>query len=96
MYVTIRKYPGCKDAKEVNRVAMAELLPVLRKVAGFRSYVIVDTGNGSVASIGMFDSQAAAEAANQRAREVVGRTSSSGLLPNPPEITVGEVLGDAT
>ncbi len=96
MYATIRKYPGCKDVKEVNRVAMAELLPVLRQVAGFHSYVIVDTGNGSIASIGMFDTQAAADAANQRAREVVGRTSMKTLLPNAPEITVGEVLGEAT
>lgn len=95
MYLTMRKYPGCKDVKEVNRVAMAELLPVLREVPGFRSYTIVDTGNGSIASIGVFDSQAAAETANTRAREVVQRTSMNSLLPNPPEITVGEVLGDA-
>ncbi len=95
MYVTIRKYPGCKDVKEVNRVAMAELLPVLRTVPGFRSYTIVNTGNGSIASIGVFDSLASADAANQRAREVVARTSMATLLPNPPEITVGDVLGDA-
>ena len=95
MYVTIRKYAGCGDLKEINRVARDELLPVLRKVAGFRSYAVVDTGNGSAASIGMFDSQAAAETANQRAREVVQRTSLKDLLPNPPEITVGEVLSEA-
>lgn len=68
MYVTIRKYAGCGDLKEVNRVALAELLPVLRTIPGFRSYVIVDTGNGTGASIGMFDNEAAAENANQQAR----------------------------
>jgi len=34
MYMTIRKYQGCKDVNEVNRVATAELLPVLRRIAG--------------------------------------------------------------
>ena len=48
MYVTIRKYPGCKNVKEVDRIAMAELLPVLKQVDGFRSYVIVDSGNWHV------------------------------------------------
>jgi hypothetical protein len=95
MYVTIRKYAGCGDLKEVNRVALAELLPVLRTIPGFRSYVIVDTGNGTGASIGMFDNKAAAENANQQARAVVRRTALRVLLPNPPEITVGEVLGEA-
>jgi len=95
MYVTIRKYPGCKDAKEVNRVALAELLPVLRKIAGFHSYVIVDTGNDTVASIGMFASKESAENANQQARAVVQSTALKILLPNPPEIIVGAMLGDA-
>lgn len=66
MYVTIRKYAGCGDLKEVNRVALAELLPVLRTIPGFRSYVIVDTGNGTGASIGMFDNKAAAETPTSR------------------------------
>ncbi len=95
MYMTIRKYRGCKDVKEVNRVALAELLPVLRTIAGFRSYEIVDTGNGTVASIGVFDNKEAAENANQQARAVVQRTALKDLLPNAPEITVGEVLGHA-
>jgi hypothetical protein len=95
MYVTIRKYSGCGDMKEVNRVALAELLPVLRTIAGFRSYVIVDTGKGTGASIGMFDNKEPAENANQQARGVVQRTALKDLLPNPPETTVGEVLGEA-
>jgi hypothetical protein len=68
---------------------------VLRKIAGFRSYVIVDTGKGTGASIGMFDNKEASQNANQQARGVVQRTALKTLLPNPPEITVGEVLGEA-
>lgn len=95
MHMTLRKYPGCKNVKEANRIAMAELLPVLRTVPGFRSYTIIDTGSGSIASIGVFDTAAAAETANARAREVVARTGMAALLPNPPDITIGEILSDA-
>ena len=44
MYVTIRKYTGCGDVGEIDRISQAELLPLLRKVKGFRSYVTIDTG----------------------------------------------------
>jgi hypothetical protein len=47
-----------------------------------------------VASIGMFDSKASAEAANLSARDVVKKHMAK-LLPNAPETTVGEVLGEA-
>jgi hypothetical protein len=95
MHITIRKYRGCKDANEVNRLAVAELLPVLRKIAGFCSYQIVDSGNGTVTSIGVFDSAAASDNANLQARAVVQASALKALLPNPPDITVGEVLSEA-
>jgi mannose-6-phosphate isomerase-like protein (cupin superfamily) len=47
----------------------------LQTIAGFRSYVIVDTGNGTGASIGMLDNKEAAENANQQARGVDQRTA---------------------
>ena len=93
MYITIRKYSGCGDAKEISRIANAELLPVLRKVPGFRSYITVDTGDHTVVSIGTFDSKASADAANATARGVVQKSMAK-LLPNPPDITVGEVLSE--
>ena len=93
MYVTIRKYAGCGDAKEIDRMSQAELLPVLRKVHGFRSYTTIDTGAHTVTSIGVFESKEAAEDANHRARDVVQKSLAK-LLPSPPDITVGEILTD--
>ena len=94
VFVTIRKYTGCRDQGEVARVTTAELLPVLRKVPGFRSFVGVDIGEGSIISIGVFDSKEAAELANERARAVVGK-SLAPLLPNAPEVMVGEIFADS-
>ena len=95
MHVTIRKYAGCKNVAEANRIAMAELLPVLRKVAGFGSYIIIDSGNGTITSIGSFATEEATENANQQARAVVQKSGMRDLLPNPPEIITGEIIGDA-
>jgi hypothetical protein len=92
MYVTIRKYPVCKDIAEASRIAVTDVLPALRTIAGFRSYLTVDTGNGTAATIGVFDSKEAAENGNQLARTVVMNTALKDLVPNPPETIMGEVL----
>ncbi len=94
MYVTIRKYTGCGDVGEIDRISQAELLPLLRKVKGFRSYVTIDTGGHTVTSISTFGSKEAAEEANRRARETVQKSLAK-LLPNPPEVMVGEILTEA-
>ena len=91
MFVTIRKYKGCTDVEELNKVVKIELVPAIEKVEGFHSYAAVDCGGQTVASIGMFDSKEAAERANSVARQIV-QQSMSKLLPNPPEITVGYVV----
>ena len=84
MYVTIRKYTGCGDVKEIDRISQTELLPVLRKVPGYRSYVTIDTGGHTVTSISTFDSKEAAEEANRQAREMVQKSLAK-LLPSPPD-----------
>ena len=91
MFIAIRKYSGCKDPAEINRRIVASLVPILRKMPGFRSYTTMDIGGGVVASISEFDSRADAEYANNQARELVRQTLTD-LVPNPPEITVGETL----
>lgn len=94
MFVTIRKYTGCGDQSEIARLTTTQLLPVLRQVPGFQSFVGVDLGDHSILSIGVFDSREAAELANERARAVVGK-SLAPLLPNPPEVMVGQVFAEA-
>ena len=94
MFVTIRKYAGCRDQNEIARVTAAELLPVLQQVPGFQSFVGVDIGGHSIISIGIFESKEAAKVANERARDVVAKFLSP-LLPNQPETIVGEVFAQS-
>lgn len=91
MFIAIRKYSGCTDPAEINRRIVASLVPVLRAMPGFRSYTTIDIGGGVIASISEFDSRAEAEQATDKARDLVRQTLAD-LVPNPPEITIGETM----
>lgn len=91
MFVTIRKYHGCTDVAELNRVVKKSLIPELQKLKGFKSYMAVDCGNHSVMSVGVFETRQDAEHANTKAKHLV-KEEMSKLLPNAPEVTMGEVL----
>ena len=93
MFIAIRKYSGCQDAQEVNRRVLRDLLPAMKGMRGFRSYTVVDMGGGIVASISTFDSCGDAESATIAVRGLVRKTLSD-LVPNPPEVTIGQVLSD--
>jgi len=93
MFVSFRKYDGCKDTAALNRRVQDTLVSKVKAMKGFRSYTVVDLGGGSVASISVFDTRADAEAANASVRGLV-QQSLLDLVPNPPTVMVGEVLSE--
>lgn len=54
------------------------------------AYYALNAGAGEVASVNVFEDQAGAEESIRMAAEWV-RQNLAALLPNPPEITEGEV-----
>lgn len=94
MFISFRTYEGCRDARELDRRVMEALIPKLRRFDGFHSYSIVDLGNKRVMSISVFDTRAQAEEATMQVRSLV-REHLSDLLPNPPEVMIGEVLSES-
>lgn len=66
-------------------------VPLLRQVPGFVAYYWVDAGDGTMVSTSVFEDRAGAEESVKRAAEFV-RASLASLLPNPPQITAGEVV----
>jgi hypothetical protein len=54
------------------------------------AYYALNAGDGVVASISVFETQAGAEEANRMAASWV-KENLAALLPTPPEITAGEV-----
>jgi hypothetical protein len=94
VYVVIRRYAAGAQAAEVARRVGAGLVPILTKLPGFRAYYCFVVEDGRPVSVSIVDSRAAAVVANERAREWVAANMAD-LIPDPPEITMGEVLVDA-
>jgi ketosteroid isomerase-like protein len=96
MFATIRRYQGLnpgQTAETVNRVKEG-LLPILTEQPGFASYHAIDAGNEVAISVSIYESRAAADAANQAAAAWVQGNLAD--LVGPGEVTVGEVLASAT
>ena len=94
MFVVIRRYAAGARAGEVARRVGEGLVPVLTKLPGFRAYYCFVGEDGRPVSVSIVDSRAAAAVANERAREWVAANMAV-LLPDPPEVTMGEMLVDA-
>ena len=93
MFVMTRKYNGCSNAKETNRI-IENVVQGITALPGFHSYGVVDLGDGQVATMSLFDTREQAMHSADVARGLIQDKDNhlAALLPNPPEITMGEVL----
>ncbi|MZF83673.1 hypothetical protein [Streptomyces sp. SID5643] len=91
MHAVIRRYEGVTDPAEAGRRVNEEFLPLIRQVQGFVAYCFVDAGDGVMVSTGFFEDRAGAEESTERAGGFV-RDRLAELLPNPPQVTAGEVV----
>jgi hypothetical protein len=92
MYTSIRRYKtDPKNVREIAKRAGEGFIPIISQVPGFIAYYVVDAGGGALTSISIFKDRAAADESNQRAASWVNKHLGP-LVPQPPEITAGEVL----
>ncbi|MBV1852781.1 hypothetical protein [Catellatospora tritici] len=91
MYATVRRYDGVTDPREAARRVKEGFVPIISAVPGLLAYYWVDAGNGVMVSTSVFESLEGAEESNRRAAGWVKENLAS-LLPNPPQITAGEVV----
>ena len=91
MYATVRRYEGVTNPTEAGRKVTETFLPVISEIPGFVAYYWVDAGSGVMISTSVFQNKAGAEESNRKAATVV-RESLASLLPNPPQVTAGEVV----
>ena len=72
MHASIRKYRINTDAVAALAVRVEDgFVPIISKLPGFVSYMVVDGGDGNVASISIFENEEAAEQSNAAAAEWV-------------------------
>jgi hypothetical protein len=91
MYATVRRYDGVTDPGEAGRRVKEGFVPIIGAVPGMLAYYWVDAGNGVMVSTSVFESRDGAEESNRKAADWVTENLAS-LLPNPPQITAGEVV----
>ncbi len=95
MHAAVRIYqvdPGSVD--EFKRLVNETFLPIIKEAPGFQAYYSLDTGDGRIASVSVFDDRAGAEASTRMASENIRKNMAS-VAPNPPEVLEGEVYANA-
>jgi len=94
MFATVRRYEGvdATNRDELTKKVGETLAPRLSKMPGFKSYFLIDTGNGVMSSIGLFDNSTQADDSTRVASEWVRDEKLERILHNPPKVTGGEVI----
>jgi hypothetical protein len=91
MYVAVRRYEGVTDPEEAGRLVDEGFVPIISEIEGFVAYYWVDAGDGVMVSTSVFEHKAAEEESTFVAGEFVAEHLRP-LLPNPPQVTAGEVV----
>ncbi len=94
MFGTIRRYEAIDKThtNELFKKAEDTLLPRLTELPGFNGYYVIDAGNGVVNTVSFFDTEAHAEESTRVAVDWVREEKLETALPNPPKMTIGEVV----
>ena len=93
MYAAIRTYK-VSDAAEVSRRVEEGFVPLVRDGDGFVAYGLVDGGDGTIATVSVFEDQAGAEASTEKAADWV-RDNLAELVEGAPQVVSGEVTVSA-
>jgi hypothetical protein len=94
MFATVRRYEGIDASKkaELTKKVNESLAPRLSKLPGFSGYFLIDTGDGVMSSIGIFDTSTQANESTRVASEWVREEKLENILQTPPKVTDGEVI----
>lgn len=98
MHATIRRYEGIDQnrAEELTKKVGETLVPRLSQMPGFKSYYLLESGEGVMSSIGFFDTSTQADDSTRVVENWVRDEKLETALPNPPKIIAGEVVFEQT
>jgi hypothetical protein len=98
MHATVRRYEGIDQTKmdELTRKVGDSLMPTLSKLPGFNGYFLIESGNGTFTSVGLFDTSAEGDESTRVAASWVLDEKLDTILPNPPKVVAGEVIAHKT
>jgi hypothetical protein len=92
MYAVIRRYEGIDKtrAEEIRRSINEDFVPMIREASGYHGYWVIEADD-AIATVGLFETRRDADDSTQMAREFISDHDLQDALPNPPQITAGEV-----
>lgn len=98
MYATIRRYESVDQNREaeLTKKVNESLMPRLSDLPGFGGYYLIETTDGVMTSINLFDTSAHADESNRVSAEWIRDEKLESALPNPPKVTLGEVVAFRT
>ncbi|MCS3926278.1 hypothetical protein M2175_001309 [Bradyrhizobium elkanii] len=91
MYMVIRKYTKVRSVADAARRAKSGIGQILRESRGFKSYYVLDGGDGVGVAVMIFADRESANEANKKVLEFV-QASLHDLHLGDPEIVAGEML----
>ena len=94
MHATIRRYEGVDVTRidEVTARVNETLVPQLRKLPGFSGYYLIETGNGVLSSLGLFETSEQGDESTKVVSKWITDENFSSAIPNAPKITSGKVV----
>jgi hypothetical protein len=94
MHATVRRYEGIDASQkdELTKKLGESLAPRLSKLPGFSGYFVIDTGDGVMSSVGLFDTSMQADESTRVASEWVRDEKLERILKTPPTVTDGKVI----
>ncbi len=93
-HASVRRY-HVTSAKEVTRLVNEGFVPIISQAPGFVAYFGVDGGDGTWASLSIFETQAQADESNRLAADFVKKNLAS-LMKGAPDTTAGDLVCDTT
>lgn len=91
MYLTAKRYEGVIDLKQVGQRMSDGLATMISALPGFVSFYCAEAEENVMVTTSVFETQDSAEESDRRA--TVWASENLGfLVPNPPQITSGEVM----
>lgn len=94
MHATIRSYHGVDQNRtaELTSKVKETLVPRLSELPGFAGYYLVDAGNGTFTSVGLFETREQGEESTKFVTRWIRDEKLDTLMPNEPKITSGKVV----
>jgi hypothetical protein len=94
MFATVRRYEGVDERRiaEIGKRVEQSLVPRLTQMPGFGSYCLIESGEGTVTSVSVFETPQQAEESTRLAAKWLKDEKFDTAVPNAPKVSAGNVL----